>query len=288
MQDITQIHSLQAIRIHGEDAASFLQGQLTTDVTQVQNTWQLAGYCSPKGRLLAAMYLSQNQNGFLAVLHNSIAASVSQRLRMYVLRSKVVIEPVAASFHYLSSFSGKFAEIGENNGCPVLSFGDFGLRVAIQENPAGDNADAPLSQADLDWELALIQAGIPSITSLTQELFVPQMVNLDALGGINFKKGCYTGQEIVARMHYLGKLKQRMFVCSVSGESGDEVASKIITQDGKNAGTLASQIISGSCLAVLRIEHCQSRLQLESGAPIQVNAEQPYSLKTSKQSEESA
>src|SRR5262249_16785525 len=126
-----------------------------------------AGYCSPKGRLLAVLHLRRDGEAILMRLHHSVAEATLKRLRMFVLRSKVTLELE-----------------------PAANLGD----------------DSP-------WRRDNILRGVPVIYPQTQDQFVPQMVNLDQLGGISFDKGCYTGQEIVARLHYLGQLKRRMFLC---------------------------------------------------------------------------
>ncbi|HVT34504.1 MAG TPA: hypothetical protein VHE37_02895 [Nevskiaceae bacterium] len=159
---------LAAIRVSGADADTFLQGQLTQDLRKLDSSSPLlAGYCSPKGRLLAVMQLARDADGVLLHVHGSVADAVLKRLRMHVLRSKVTLELTPA---------------------PALT-------------PEQDQA----------WRLQQIRAGVPVIYRETQDEFVPQMVNLDHLGAISFDKGCYTGQEIVARLHYLGQLKRRMF-----------------------------------------------------------------------------
>lgn len=157
---------LGAIRVAGADAETFLQGQLTQDVRRAADAPIPAGYCSPKGRLLAVMDLRRAGEAFLLELHRSVLDATLKRLRMFVLRSKVTLDQVDA---------------------------------------------APFDGDESAWRLARIRAGLPVVYPETADRFVPQMVNLDQLGGIGFDKGCYTGQEVVARLHYLGNLKRRMF-----------------------------------------------------------------------------
>lgn len=207
------------VRIDGADAETFLQGQLTQDVRKVGATPLPAGYCSPKGRLLALMTLSRDANGFLMRIHRSVLEATLKRLRMFVLRSKVTFE--------------------------VLDPGD-----------AGDDSAS---------RLADILAGRPVIYPQTADQFVPQMVNLDQLGGISLEKGCYTGQEIVARLHYLGQLKRRMFLCrSHAAQALVEPGTPVHAQDETQAVGMvvdcAAEADGRLALSVvLQLNHSQSR-----------------------------
>ncbi len=275
---------LTLISISGDDAEDFLQGQLTNDVSQLDDSWHFTGYCSPKGRLLALIRLwrdpsSTDSPQFFALIEHSVAESVIKKLRMYVLRSKVVIEELqnkqilgkytAESDDSLASGSLSTSDIGTE-----LGFGERALCIADQASTS-DAIDGGRRWLSMD-----IQEGLPTIVQHTQEMFVPQMVNLDTIGGISFKKGCYTGQEIVARMHYLGKLKQRMYLCELEPATTDsdnpEEGARVITEEGKNAGNLVTSAINGLCLAVLRLDHIDSGLSLESGRKLTVSADQPY------------
>lgn len=167
MQQNFQGAYLGRIRVSGDEAETFLQGQLTQDVRALSADLPLfAGYCSAKGRLLAMLRLRRAEAGIELELHRSVLEATLKRLRMFVLRSKVVLDEVPP--------------------------------------------ETPLDEAS--WKRQNILAGVPVVYAATSDHFVPQMVNLDQLGGISFSKGCYTGQEIVARLHYLGNLKRRMFL----------------------------------------------------------------------------
>jgi len=238
------INNISILKFSGVDSIRFLQGQLSNDVEALGTNWQFTGYCSPKGRLLALLQLWTHEGDTYATVNKSVVEATARRLRMYVMRSKVVIEELnEASCVGLvnpKTASPRFStEI--NDSVHTLNFGDRELLI--------DLSGALQGRDTLDWETATINAGEPTIDANNVELFVPQMVNLDLLDGINFKKGCYTGQEIVARMHYLGKLKQRMFVCDIDERSNKQIMSgEKILADGKNAGNIVAVSNTGeSC-----------------------------------------
>ena len=287
------LDQLTLLEINGDDATQFLQGQLTNDINQAVNTWQFSGYCNPKGRLLALFKVWRYQDSIYALIDNTLVDSIVKRLRMYVMRSKVEIhiseskcfgllnvESLRQSITQISqptidlltNDKNAFFSDGQHH---ILSLGDRFLYVSTQT----------ISNAKTDsheWLTLDIQDGLPSVAQLSTELFIPQMLNLDILGGINFKKGCYTGQEIVARMHYLGKVKQRMFVTKLSQEDENiQVGDKVYSDEslGKNAGNIVA--IQGSdALAVLRTEETSEQQQyyLNQTTSLEVRPQQPYSL----------
>lgn len=267
---------LTLLVFNGEDTPSFLQGQLTNDVSQLGNKWQLSGYCNPKGRLLALFRLWKHGDQFYALIDSSIVETTVKRLRMYIMRSKVKIEVhnnIAFSYQYSSS-QPRF-KVGVENNIHTLSFGSRDLHITLQ-------AETEENSYSEKWAKLNIAEGLPEISDKSVELFVPQMINLDLLDAINFKKGCYTGQEIVARMHYLGKLKQRMYVCETTHNC--DVGAKIMSES-KNAGHIV-YCSDNSALAVLRNEFINTddaeslTIDNDNGQKIElnVNDKQPYSL----------
>lgn len=279
---------LTLIRIHGNDAPQFLQGQLTNDVNLAQHQWQFTGYCNPKGRLLGLFQLWQTDQQFYLLMETSLVTALVKRLTMYVLRSDVKIEAMSTA-----TLSGHFLNTAQSDSQPEahtveirsatshrLWYAGRYLDVDLEPKQTSSNPDdLPL------WLTADITDGLPRVTDLTTEQFVPQMINLDALGGINFKKGCYTGQEIVARMHYLGKLKQRMFLCEHTSTDklvvpGDRILAVTESSElGPQTGTVVSAAPdSNHLLAVLRLEQLEARHALDDGTPVSVVADQPYAL----------
>jgi hypothetical protein len=237
---IAPLPSLGLIAATGEDAAGFLHNQLTNDVAKLPSGQaRLAGYCSPKGRLLATFLMWKAGDAILLQLPRQIQAAIQKRLQMFVMRSKVKLADVSAE-HVMFGLAGIKAEKALGNLFPELPASPYstvtsenGLLIRVADSDglpryqwitaeekardAWENLTSTLSFAsERAWRLSGIRAGIPQIVQATQEQFVPQMVNYELVGGVNFKKGCYPGQEIVARSQYLGKLKRRMMLAAVA------------------------------------------------------------------------
>lgn len=226
------------IAVSGADALDFLQGQLTNDIKQVRQHAQLTGYCTAKGRLLALFYAFSWQDTVYLQCPRTLVPALVKRLRMFVLRSKVTIEDVSDQFLSLG-LSSTQAEVIEHWPQTPDSVTPLAGGVLIRLASVGEIHRArlicPVASAETHWptisqpyqiaapriwEWLDIQAGTPQVYPATQEQFVPQMLNLDVLNGINFKKGCYTGQEIVARTHYLGKVKRRTGIATLALAQG--------------------------------------------------------------------
>ena len=234
------------ITLSGADAVSFLQAQTSADIAAMgASTWQPGGYCTPKGRLLAIFEAwrglpdTQGNADLHLLLPAELAAETARRLAMYVLRAKVKLRVASEEWSVLGVCGTGAARALGHAGlalpaadweCLPLSTGD-GARIARlpasaacperyllvlpraalpawRERLAGV-ADLRGASAAL-WRWSQVQAALPAIFASTRECFVPQTVNLEVLGGVNFRKGCYPGQEIVARSQYLGKLRRRM------------------------------------------------------------------------------
>ena len=214
------------LAISGDDAAAFLHGQLTNDVAGMKpGEAQWNGWCTPKGRLLATLLLLKRPDGYLAMLPAEIAPAIAKRLAMFVLRAKVKIRDASAELraHGLAGPGAArlASELEGQADVAVARLGsDLAVVIARVHDPRIEarRANARPGTAE-DWSRALIQAGIPTVLAATQEAFVPQMANLDLVGGVSFRKGCYTGQEIVARTQYRGILKRRMALAHVEGSA---------------------------------------------------------------------
>jgi len=282
------------ISVHGEDAAAFLQAQLTNDLRSVDDRRsQLSGYCSAKGRLLASFRVLHRGDSYYLCLPGEMIESLLKRLRMFVLRSRVTLEDASDTFVHLGvsgadseeelrSFAGEIPQTlhavcqdeqqlivrvpGIHPSFEIFTDVDkareLWTRLNVRSAPIGAEA----------WQLLDIQAGIPMIYPQTSEAFVPQMVNLQLVDGVSFKKGCYPGQEIVARMQYLGKLKRRMYRAKIDTESapqpGDDVYSS--SDPSQSAGKLVSAAAHPdggyAALAVLQISSAEGETQLHLGS----------------------
>jgi hypothetical protein len=210
---------LGLLRFSGGDALSFLQGQVSNDTRRLSEGFPLlAAYSSPQGRVLALIYLLPHSSGVIAILPREILQPTLERMRKFVLRAKVKIEDAGESLvlaGHMGPLAGSSAGYREENGIGLAGVGHDVNRHWVLAAPGslkrdpGDHADS--QHAERAWRLADIRAGLPQIYAATSEAFVAQMLNLDCLDAISFTKGCYTGQEIIARTQHLGRIKRRLF-----------------------------------------------------------------------------
>jgi len=228
---------LAAIGVSGPEAAAFLQGQLTSDVTMLADgASQLSAWCSPKGRVLAN-FLLRRESGerFELLLPASLTEPMIKRLRMYVLRAKVEIADVRGDAVRLglggpAAAACIAATIGVTPAMHHSAAIDGGTLIVLAGNRfllLAAPAHASMLWNTLStkarpagfacWEWLTVRAAVPVVTPPTQEAFIPQMLNLDALEALAFAKGCYAGQEIVARTQYLGRLKERLALAHIDG-----------------------------------------------------------------------
>ncbi len=282
------------ISVHGDDAETFLQGQFTNDIRKVSDGHsQLSGLCNPKGRLLATFRVFHRGDSYYLCLPASMLEDVIKRLRMFILRSKVTLEDASDTFVHLGVSGGdaqqalhEFAGALPEAVNAVVQDGNHSIvqvpgihpsyevfttiddarqlwdQLNVQSAPIGANA----------WQLLDIQAGIPVILPQTREAFVPQMANLQLIDGVSFQKGCYTGQEIVARMQYLGKLKRRMYLARVETDSPPAGGGEIFAAE--NAQQSAGKLVSAAphpdggyaILVVLQIASAEGEAELHLGA----------------------
>ena len=304
---IISLHHLGVARVQGEDAQTFLQGQLTNDISLLgEAKIQLSGYCNPKGRMLAQFIIIPETEGFILLTPRSIFAKTINRLKMFVLRSKVEITDIGDDYTCIG-FAGNGVETVLSNMIPGLPEQDFTLQAEPNHIIAKIPGTLPRylvvtkitnaislweSQADKfskagpsAWHWLDIHAGLPVILPETIEEFVPQMVNLELIGGVSFKKGCYTGQEIVARMHYLGKAKRRMFRLHQNEDTLPPPGADIFDAAGDTQSVgkvvIAEPAADGvDMLAVIQLSHVQSDA-LHQGSPSgpQLKVESlPYSI----------
>ncbi|HEY2629750.1 MAG TPA: folate-binding protein, partial [Usitatibacter sp.] len=234
----TDLSNNALLAITGDDARAFLQGQFTSDVEALAvGEAQWSGWCTPKGRLLATFLLARRADGFLLLLPAEIAAAFAKRLSMFVLRSKVKITDASVSL-VRAGIAGDdaAARIRERWGdVPgplhfVEKDGAYAIALDAQRFIALVPSATPDAWLDAiarspgrdEWDWAAVQSGVPIIVAATQEAFVPQMANFELVGGVSFKKGCYPGQEIVARTQYRGILKRRMALAHIAGPERPE------------------------------------------------------------------
>ncbi len=285
------------IYVQGDDAKSYLQGQLTQDLNDIpQGQWRWAGHCSAKGKLWACLRVCHLEQGY-ALLCSSTEANVALgELKKYAVFSKVEISQATLPVVGILSSDEEVTAHFNIDLANSVNAVDGGLILRLAPNrfvyigEQFNDSDVQQTQAVLAQQ---IKAGEPSLNSAAIDEFVPQMVNLQALGGISFKKGCYTGQETVARMKYLGKNKRAMFIVKAThehllgaNEEQPEFTLDLERQVGENwrrAGTLISQACHNGELVGLAVLPNDTELDVQLRAKhapeVLFNIEPlPYSL----------
>ena len=285
------LSALAVLRIAGPDAAAFSQGQFTDDVGALgRGEAQYGAWCSPKGRMLANFLIRRSDDSvFDLLLAESLSLAIAKRLRMFVLRSRVTITDASSESVRLGvGGPGAGDAIGKALGAPpavgdVASFGEVlvvalpGPRYIVTVAPDAAAscwdrlASVCLPSGFAAWQWLTIRAGVPVITASTSDLFVPQAANWDALGGISFQKGCYAGQEIVARTQYLGRLKERLALAHVDGAPPPPAERLFSAAFGEQAcGTIVNAAAApdggSDLLAVLQLAAAESG-DVHLGAP---------------------
>ncbi len=249
------------IRVAGSDAGEFLQGQLTQDMERLAQTGSLpAAWCNPKGRVISLLRILMTDDGYGLVLPASVAASVCERLTIYRLRADVGLEVANSDWAcVVLNTGGDLDQLDkldlrprkEINACRI-AHGLLAVNIGIEEQcvelmgyradleKAGIQATSPASTDFLHG--AKIRAGIPEILVNQAEKYTPHMLNLDLLGAVSFDKGCYTGQEVVARTKFLGSSKRRLMRYRTGGtvavgdklSDGDKDAGRVINVSGED------------------------------------------------------
>jgi folate-binding protein YgfZ len=265
---------LGLLRFTGPDSSSFLQGQVSNDTRRLSaGDPLLAAYSNPQGRVLAVMHLLPHSSGITAILPRELVPPTLDRLRKFVLRAKVQMEDAGDALQ-VSGHHGADALRSAGLAVPQDGKGyaeQDGIGVGLvrpdsdrywvigaaeklaQHHLTGESGQA--DRIERDWRLADIRDGLPQIYLGTSEAFVAQMLNLDLLDGISFSKGCYTGQEIIARTQHLGRIKRRLYRLQLPGGEW-RVGQSVRLNDGRS-GRLVEMVPSGEsfeALAVLGVE----------------------------------
>jgi tRNA-modifying protein YgfZ len=233
----------RVVTVDGRDAANFLQGQLTRDVAALGDGGvALAALLTPQGRVIATPWLARVGDGCALVLPSALAPAVRERLVRFVLRAKATLAV-------------------QDLDAPLAR----AVAALVGDHGAGE---VPGLAADERWALALVRAGVPEIGVEASEEWVPQMLNLDLLGAVSFEKGCYTGQEIVARTQHLGRIKRRMLRFAADAAPPPPPRTALYC-DGEKSGEVVLAAPAGSgveLLAVVSLEARDSPLVLEGGS----------------------
>ena len=290
------------IKVSGEDAESFLQNQLTNDIHNVTETHhQASAWCSPKGRIIANFRIFKRADTFYLSLSADLLEHVLKKLRMYVMMSKVTLEDITDSMvHFIFAGEGSESHLQQILGSEISANKTFQYKsLSILRFPGspvrfdiyGDFDDArviwmqckehatPVS--GIGSRYLSIVSGSPEITAASSEAWIPQMVNYIEVGGVDFKKGCYPGQEVVARLNYLGKTKRRMYQIEIDTNEAPEVGAGIKSESESDAGKILSAVMNSDgkaqALAILKIAEASKRLSLENDAKITL-LDLPYTI----------
>lgn len=230
------------ITVRGEEAGSFLQNLLTNDVTQLTpGKSQLTAMCNPKGRLLALFILLQSDDGYQLVLPEKQCVFLAQRLQLFKLRSKVEIIDATAALK-VCGLSGMTDEL------KTIPFATQPRTLLIDSaEQLALSADKLLAEGwqlanKNSWQLADIKAGIANVFETSRELFTAQQLNLDLIDAVSFRKGCYPGQEVVARLHYLGEAKRRLFYAESHSSLIPTIGDTIVDSDKNVAGHIVNAV----------------------------------------------
>ena len=239
LNGIAPLPHLGVIRVEGEDAAKFLHGQLTQDFTLLGlSEARLAAFCSAKGRMQASFIgFKRSPTDILLICSRDLLAATLKRLSMFVLRAKARLSDASSDFQLLG-LAGE-AATAQGSAAPAWRKTDAGEASIITLYPADGTPHAlwvapagqPAPQGEAltpeFWQWLDIRSGVATLSAPVVEAFVPQMLNYESVGGVNFKKGCYPGQEVVARSQFRGTLKRRAYLVHAGApmQSGDEVFS---------------------------------------------------------------
>jgi folate-binding protein YgfZ len=261
---LVNIENRALLKVSGGDAEAFLQAQLTNDITKLNNGAQLSSFCQHQGKIIAIFWVMRFKDDFLLSFPQDLNEKVITRLKMFVIMSDVKIEDISSQYNQIGL-------IDENN-TNAYSLNE-NLSLLIVHN---NEKDIKITSKYSEWKKACFDLQIPEVFLTLSEKLVPQMLNLDINEvGVNFSKGCYPGQEVIARLHYLGEAKRRLFTFKSEHEIqiGDNLyctSSKTAKARGnryKGSGIVVNSLKYDSvfyCLATLDIDLLDSKITLNN------------------------
>jgi len=305
---ICDLSHFSTVVVAGADATEVIQGQFTNDVNKIdEDHSQISAFCNNKGRMLANFRLFKNQQNYFLSVRSDIVESSIEHLQKYVLRAEVAIQDISEQLVHIG-ISGDNTETllspfidNLSTDIDSVSYNDNYIAIRIagktpryeifcsQEHARAlwENLSEKTGVANSTyWDYLNIKNGLPFIDSKTRGEFVPQMVNMELINGISFEKGCYTGQEIVARTHYLGKQKRRTYrikiISDTKPKAGEQLATDTSTEN-QYTGTLTTVYQTAEkeyeALAVIQIKSAESeKLKLKDNGAVITILELPYPL----------
>lgn len=279
LNGVTALPHLGVIGVQGEDAASFLQGQLTQDFALLGlSEARLAAYCTAKGRMQASFIgFKRGQGDILLVVSRDVLAPTLKRLSMFVLRAKAKLRDATAEFDLYGVAGSAAGDLPVRQPWSKTRAGDAevvalypadGQARALWVAPAGGAVPPGAALSHDLWLWGEVRSGIATITAPVAEAFVPQMLNYESVGGVNFKKGCYPGQEVVARSQFRGTLKRRAYLghSPAALQAGQEVFDEADPSQPCGLVVQAAAAPSGGWDAIISIQIAASQGRLSAGA----------------------
>jgi folate-binding protein YgfZ len=289
------LNTNSTIKVEGDDRVQFLQGQLTQDINLItQHKALFSGFCNPKGRVLAFMLCYMDQATIHIQIDSSIEESILRRLKMYILRSKVSMSLLGDQFTCIGFMGSEallkqgiqapksYLDIVRSHDVMIMRVGKNTERFQLMGEASKVNSFMQLNLPEYtsmsieSWNNLNILDGVPDIYPSTQEAFIPQSLNMDLMDGINFKKGCYTGQEIVARTHYLGKVKRRMYRAFIESQEALTPGDQILNEKKEAIGQLVRSARENdsktNMLVELRVDQAHEALYIKNYL-IEINPE---------------
>ena len=274
---LTSLNNESLIHFQGPDTATFLQGQVTCDVRKVSESNTLAGaYCTPKGRVIVDFMLGQaGPNHWLMRVRKDTTEHTAQTLSKYIVFSKSELESQRTDWLVLGCWGDKAASVleehfGEIPNALHASTGTGSVRIIARDNNAQrfelwlerehccqqiEALSSNCSPGSMErWSGMDIESGLARICAATTETMTPQALNFDLTGHVDFRKGCYTGQEVVARLHYKGESKRRAFAARIGKACTTQAGAAIITSDGRSVGTVLNQGVDEEQRTIILIE----------------------------------
>ena len=243
---MNHLSHLSILSFSGSDVKDFLQGQMTQDINSISNqSYKMTSILNPKGRMIVSGLIKRSEDIFFLIISKDLSEDILNWLSRYILRSDVIITIEDFNIIGLDNVNHKKLinhqdDSQQLNISPVDVDKDRYILIINNQVVTKDNSIQSINEND--WTLADIKSGLAIIDKNNSEKYIPQMINLDLLEGISFSKGCYTGQEVVARVQHRGKIKQRMFHIIIESNSNEiDARSEVMCEDKKVGSIVISK-----------------------------------------------